>query len=209
MAKAEKISFTTAIVTFIYPKLNEPDVYTPKRGKPGKPKFKTDWSEKDEAAETALQTYLKKVAKKLCPDADFGEDAEGKSKFGFPWKKNKDGETVFTASTGMTNKAGVLIRPPVFDAKKQAIPVSQSIGGGTKGRLKVTVGVYPDEDGITLYIDQIQITELVESTYGQCAFDEADGFSYKGVGEADENLESTDLSSSEDKGDDEDFDVAF
>lgn len=203
MAKVEKISFTTAIVTLVYPKLNEPDVYTPKRGKPGKPKFKTDWIEQDEAAEQKLQDYLKKVAQKLCPDADIEKD------FGLPWKLNKEGNTVFTTSTGMTTKAGILVRPPIFDAKKQAVPVSQSIGGGTKARLNMSVGVYPDEDGITLYLNQVQIIELVASSYGQCAFDEAEGFSYKGAGDADADLESTDLDTADDNAADDLDDVAF
>ncbi len=205
MAKEKAISFTSGIVTLVYPKLNEPDVYTPKRGKPGKPKFKTDWSEPDEAAEVKLQDYLRKQAKKLCPDADFS--VEGKDGFGFPWKLNKEDALVFTTSTGMTNKQGILIRPPIYDAKNQAIPVDAIIGGGTKARLNMSIGVYPDEDGITLYLNQVQVVDLVESSYGKSVFDVAEGFSYKGAGAAENaDLESSDLDASED---DDELDVAF
>lgn len=176
MAAADKIQFVTPIVTFVYPKLNEPDVYTPKRGKRGKPKYKSDFLATD-ADTIKLQDYLNKVAKKLMPDVDAPK---------MPWKVNKEGATVFAVSTGMTDKrTGELIRPPVFDAKRQAIPVEVSIGGGTKGRFSVTVGLYPDEDGITLYINQVQISELVENTYGACVFDEAEGFSYSGTSSTD------------------------
>lgn len=202
MAKEKSPTFTSGIVTFVYPKLNEPDVYTPKRGKPGKPKYKTDWSEPNEAAEKKLQDYLLKIAAKLCPGADVNSED-----FGKPWKVNKEGQTVFTTSTGMTNKAGVTVRPPVFDAKNQSVPVTQSIGGGTKGRLNMSVGVYPDEDGITLYLNQVQITELVESQYGKSAFEEADGFSYAGV-QGNEASESTDLDAPAED-DDADFDTKF
>lgn len=201
MAKEKSPTFTSGIVTLVYPKLNEPDVYTPKRGKPGKPKYKTDWSEPNEAAEKKLQDYLLKIAAKLCPDADVNSD-----EFGRPWKVNKEGATVFTTSTGMTNKAGVTVRPPIFDAKNQSVPVSQSIGGGTKARLNMSVGVYPDENGITLYLNQVQIIEIVESQYGKSAFEEADGFSYAGV-QGNEASESTDLDAA-DEGD-ADFDTAF
>jgi hypothetical protein len=205
MAKEKSPTFTSGVVTLVYPKLNEPDVYTPKRGKPGKPKYKTDWSEPNVEAEDKLKAYLLKMAKKLCPEADVESDD-----FGTPWKINKEGDTVFTTSTGMTTKAGKLVRPPVFDAKNQSIPVTQSIGGGTKARLNMSIGVYPDEDGITLYLTQVQVLELVESSYGKSAFDEAEGFSYKGADDNEGMGESTDLDETEDKSsDDEDADVAF
>lgn len=203
MAKTKSPIFTTGVVTLVYPKLNEPDVYTPKRGKPAKPKYKTDWSEPNEEAEQKLQDYLKKMAKKLCPNADVDSDD-----FGLPWKKNKEGETIFRTSTGLTTEAGKLIRPAVFDAKNQSIPVTQSIGGGTKARLNMSIGVYPDEDGITLYLNQVQVLEMVESRYGKSAFDEAEGFSYKGADD-NEALESTDLDGEDTPATAEDEDVAF
>lgn len=187
----KKITFKTPVLTLVWPKLNVPDVYTPKRGKPGAPKYKTDFDAGEHLSR--IQKFIKESAKKLMPEADFDAD------FKWPWKTSKDkdgkpGPVLLSATSGEK------FRPPVFDAKNNKVPPSVVIGGGTKARLDLTVNAYSDESGVNLYINGVQVHELHESTFGTSSFEEADGFTYKGVAGDDkaEDGDHTDMSGDED-----------
>lgn len=170
----------------MWPKLNEPDVFKPKKGEP-KVRYVTDF--KLEPADLKkLQKYLADLAKKYLPDVD---------KPKLPFKKDKkSGDILLTASSG------VKFRPPMFDAKNQKLPPNVIIGGGTKAKLDLNVNFYEmsaENSGINLYIRAGQILELVEGGF-KSNFEEADGFSYSGVAGDDGDDAATDHND----GDDED-----
>lgn len=180
----KKISFITPVVTLVWPKLNEPDVYKPKKGEP-KIRYVTD-AKLEPADLKKLQKYLGDLAAKYLPDVE-----EPK----LPFKKDKkSGDILITASSG------VKFKPPVFDAKNQKIPASVLIGGGTKAKLDLNVNFYEmssTNSGINLYIRAVQVLELQEGGF-KSSFEEADGFSYSGVaGDEDETRDHN-------EGDDED-----
>lgn len=168
---AKKETFITPFGKLIWPKLNTPDTYTPKRGKP-KTRYVVNIGFDDENTKK-LQTFLKKKAKELLPDVKNPK---------LPLKEDKEGNLYLTGTSG------VKYRPPVFDAKNKKLPPSVEIGGGSIARVDFTIAVFEisdDNSGINLYINSVQVKELVEGGFGKSNFDEADGFEYKGDGQED------------------------
>lgn len=173
MAKKER--FITPFGTLIWPKLNTPDTYTPKRGAP-KTRYVVNIGFEPEVTKK-LQAFLKKKAKELLPDV---KDPK------LPIKADKEGRMYLTGTSG------VKYRPAVFDAKNNKIPASVEIGGGTVARVDFTIAVFEisaDNSGINLYINSVQVKELVESGFGKSNFDEVeDGFAYSGPPEEKEGF---------------------
>lgn len=164
---SKKIRFITPALTLVWPKLNEPDVYTPKKGDP-KIRYVTDGKLED-ADLKAVQKYLKDLAKKHLPDVE---------KPKLPFKIDKKTEDVL-----ITASSGVKFRPPVFDAKNERLPADVVIGGGTKAKLDLTVNFYEiskENSGVNLYINGVQVLDLQEGGF-KSNFEEAEGFTYKGA----------------------------
>jgi hypothetical protein len=174
---AKKITILLPAGTAIWPKLNEVDVYQPvdKKGRPNgaeKRRFLTRIKFNDED-HRKVDAYLKKVAKDVLGD----EDAK------LPWKKDKK-----TGELHLEATSGEKYRPPVWDAKNRAVPDSVIIGGGSTIRLDVTVNAYEGfGGGINLYINAVQLLDLKQSARGKSSFEEAEGFSYTGDDDADED----------------------
>lgn len=165
---SKKIRFITPALTLVWPKLNEPDVYKPKRG-PEKVRYVTD-GKLETADLKKVKAYLAGLAKKHLADV-----SEPK----MPFKTDKKtGDLLITASSG------VKYRPPVFDAKNNKIPADVVIGGGSTAKLDLTVNFFEISDensGINLYINAVQVLDLQEGGFGKSNFEEAEGFSYKGA----------------------------
>lgn len=165
MSKKER--FVTPVGIAVYPKLNTVDVYQPvdKKGRPSgaeKRRYITRLA-LEQADLAKVQAFLKQKAKELLPDID-----EPK----LPIKKNKkDGSLTLEATSGEK------YRPAVFDAKNNKIPPSVIIGGGSKIRLDVSINGYDGfGGGINLYINAVQVLELVEGGQSKSSFEEAEGF---------------------------------
>lgn len=169
MAKKER--FITPVGTLVWPKLNTPDTYTPKKGAP-KTRYVTNFKLEDEDYKKVHAMLLKK-AKELLPGVKSPK---------LPFKEDKK-----TGEMHLTASSGVKYRPPVFDAKNKKIPADVVIGGGTKARIDLTINEFEisaENSGINLYINGVQVIELVEGGHGKSNFDEADGFTYDGPAES-------------------------
>lgn len=161
---AKKIKKVLPVATFVWPKLNEVDVYQPvdKKGRPSgaeKRRFVVNLKFNDDD-HRAVDKWLDEVM------ADAGVE-DGKK----PWRKDKKtGEMTLVATSGEQ------YRPTVYDAAKQEIPVTTKIGGGTKGKVFVTVNPYTGfGGGVNLYINSVQVLDLVQRD--ENPFDEEEGFS--------------------------------
>lgn len=171
----KKISFITPPVTLVWPKLNTPDVFTPKKGQP-KTRYITDMKLED-ADQKKMQKYLAGLASKYLPDVE---------KPKLPFKKDKKtGDILLTATSGEK------FRPPVYDAKNQQIPPSVIIGGGTLAKVDLSVNFYEmsaENSGINLYIRAVQVLDLKQGGF-KSNFEAADGFTYAGVPDGDDASE--------------------
>lgn len=168
---SKKDRFITPVGVAVWPKLNEVDVYQPtdKKGRPsGAEKRRYITGISFEAEDLAkVQKFLKAKAKELLPDV---EDPK------LPIKKDKKDGTLRLEAT-----SGEKYRPALFDAKNNKLPPTVVVGGGSKIRLDCTVNAYEGfGGGINLYINAVQVLELVEGGQSKSNFDEAEGFSYEG-----------------------------
>lgn len=161
---AKKVKKVLPASTLVWPKLNEVDVYQPvdKKGRPSgaeKRRYIVNMKFND-ADHRAVDAWLDEQLKAF--------DLEDGKK---PWKKDKKtGEITLVATSGED------YRPTVYDAKKNEVPVTVKIGGGSKAKVYVTVNPYTGfGGGINLYINSLQLLELV--TRDDNPFDEEDGFS--------------------------------
>jgi hypothetical protein len=163
---ANKIVFKVPGV-LVWPKLNTPDVFKPKKGDP-KIRYTTDLKLAPDVLKNVQKT-LADLAKKYLPDV-----AEPK----LPFKKDKKTGDILLSAT-----SGEKYRPPLFDAKNNSVPPTVIVGGGTKAVVEVTVNFYEmsaTNSGINLYIRAVQIIELQEGGF-KSSFEEAEGFTYKGA----------------------------
>jgi hypothetical protein len=164
--KKKRFFYTTPVGTLRYPNLDKARQFINKKGKPeGKPKLDCGWIAPDAATQ-------KKVEK----DLEAGMKGLGWSKGeGTPWKTDKkDGTVYLKAQTGED------FRPIVQDAKCNDIPLGVKIGGGSKGRLMITLDYYDGfGGGCTAYLNGVQIAKLVEYKAGG-QFDAIDGYEYEG-----------------------------
>ena len=184
MAKKPRLILPAGIAVF--PKLNEVDVYQPvnKKGQPNgavKRQYITYVRYEPEVLKDVM-AMIKKAAKELGAD----EDAK------LPFKKQKVSKDSEEKELVLKAASGEKFRPGLFDAKNNAIPVSRVIGGGSLIKLDVTPAYYEGfGGGINLYLNAVQVLDLVENTRGQSQFEEADG--YEDDGEASgSNFDATD-----------------
>jgi hypothetical protein len=189
---SKKIRFITPVVTLVWPKLNTPDVYKPKKG-PEKVRYTTDAKMAPDDLKK-LKKYFQDLAKKHLPEVDTPK---------LPLKEDKKtGDLLLTATSG------VKYRPPVFAADGETrIPASVEIGGGTKAKLDLTVNFFEISDensGINLYINAVQVLDLQEGGF-KSNFGAEEGFSYKGAEDGDDSS----TSSSDDEDDDGEVESPF
>jgi hypothetical protein len=168
MPKKER--FITPVGLARYPKLDEVDVFQPldKKGKPSgaeKRRYVTGiiFSDTDLAE---VQAKLKAKAKELLPDCENPK---------LPIKKDKKTGQLFLEAT-----SGEKYRPAVFDAKNNKIPGGLAIGGGTKMKLDVSINAYEGfGGGINLYMNAVQVLDLVEKGVGKSNFGEEEGYAHE------------------------------
>ena len=164
----------------IYPHLNKPDVRFNEYGeykvtlKVGKQDASAMVKLIDQACEDSLATAEKEAkGKKIKPAATKPYKLEGDNVF-FKFKmrasgKNKKTNEMFSQ------------RPALFDAKKNPIPASQSIWGGSL--MKIAYQLIPYHTpmlgaGVSARLKAVQILKLVEGQ-SQNVFNEEDGFEAK------------------------------
>jgi hypothetical protein len=201
MAKTQRtyVTYITDPMVLVYPKFETPDVYVdPKTKKPGAPKYKTDARDLPENSNAIgkAKAFVLKELIKLFPDMDPVTRKRTDPKNGdtktvyWPFKTDKDGVETLTASTGRTNKAGELMRVPLFDAKNQKLPEGVYPGGGTIARLDLTLNAMPNDGGINFYINAGQVLKLEESSFGKNNFEPTEGYAYDGGSEEPQEPES-------------------
>jgi hypothetical protein len=162
----KKVKKVLPAATFVWPKLNEVDVYQPvdKKGRPSgaeKRRFINNLKFND-ADHREVDAWLDEMMTLF-------EVEDGKK----PWRKDKK-----TGELTLTVTSGEQYRPTVYDAKKQEVPVTVKIGGGSKGKVYVTVNPYTGfGGGINLYMNSIQLLELQQRD--ENPFDEEEGFAGK------------------------------
>lgn len=189
--KQKYISLILPVGEAVWPHLNEIEVYkvTDKKGRPvmdketGEQQVKRRYITNMRYDQATLQTIsgmLVDAATKLGADDDIIENLKSFGKnTPFKTRKIKDSDGEVTGKEILLEaRSGEKNRPGLFDAKRQSFPLSKQIGGGSKLKIKVTVNVYDGFDGgVNLYLDQVQVIELVEGGRSQeCAFDETEGF---------------------------------
>lgn len=196
MSKTARTYITkiTAPMVLVYAKLETPDVYVdPKTKVAGKPAYKTDAKDLPEgpSAIAELQAFVLAELVKLFPDMDPKTRRRtlpnGDTKtVHWPFKTDKDGVTTLTAKTARTNKAGVLMRVPLFGANNKQLPDNVYPSGGSIARLDLTLNAMPNDGGINFYINAIQVLKLVESSFGKSNFEPTEGYVYEPTEEAEE-----------------------
>jgi hypothetical protein len=171
---AKKVTIILPAGIAVWPKLDQVDVYQPtdKKGRPSgaaKRRFITRVKFNDED-HRKVDDFLKQCLK------DFNLE-DGK----LPWKKDKKtGELTLEATSGEK------YRPPVFDARNCKVPAMVIIGGGSTIKLDVTVNPYRGfGGGINLYINSVQLLDLKQRDGNR--FEETEGFTYGGDGEAEDS----------------------
>ena len=159
--KKKRFYYTTPVGTLRYPNLEKARQFINKKGKPeGKPKLDCGWFHENSA-----------VMKKVKADLEAGAKGIGWSKGeATPFKKDKKtGQEYLKAQTGEDH------RPIIQDAKCNDIPLSKRIGGGSKGRVMITLEYYDGfGGGVTAYLNGVQIAKLEEYKAGG-QFDEIEG----------------------------------
>lgn len=118
-------------------------------------------------------------------------DNFGKKPAKVPYKSSEDGQVVFTIKSKF--------KPAVFDAKRNAVPSSVTVGPGSIIRCTGAFFVY--EKGVSMQLEQVQLIALKGSK--ACAFEEEDGFS---ISEIEIDNESAASPTSE-QSDDDDLDI--
>jgi len=133
-------------------------------------KFKPEYTEKLKAQ---LEAFLEEVQK--------SEDGSKKK-----WSRNpvpgyselEDGSIVFKFKAKRKDKAGEWIKVPLVDSKNNVLDPMTSIGSGSSVRVMFTPAVHHNSstnNGVTLYLDKIQIVNLVEYAGTSAGFDEVEG----------------------------------
>jgi hypothetical protein len=189
MAKTARTYITTisAPMVLMYAKFETPDIYTdPKTGVAGKPCYKTDAKDLPEgpSAIATLKAFVLAELVKLFPDMDPVTRRRtlpnGDTKtVHWPFKTDKEGVETLTAKTARTNKAGVLMRVPLFGANNKQLPDTVYPGGGTTARLDLTLNAMPNDGGINFYINAVQVLKLQESSFGKSNFEPTEGYVYE------------------------------
>jgi hypothetical protein len=186
MAKEKYVSIILPAGILVWPSLNEVEVYkvTDKKGKPvmkdGEQEVKRRFVTKvryDSDTLAKVRNMIADAAIKL------GADLDEIKLTCFKKIKIKDAEGEVTGKEELLQAtSGEKNRPGLFDAKRNSIPLTTKIGGGSKAKLKVTVNVFEGfGGGVNLYIDQVQVIDLVEGGQSkECAFEEEDGFEADG-----------------------------
>jgi hypothetical protein len=173
----KKEKFTTPLMIAVWPKLDEPDVYKPKKG-PEKVRYVTDAKFLNDDDMKKVVEMIKGKAKELLPDVK-----KPKLPFKKETEKGEDGERRETGAILLTASSGVKYRPPLFDAKNNKLPESIALGGGSKIKLNLSINSYEisaENSGINLYINAVQVLDLVEKGTGKSPFEEAEeGFTFE------------------------------
>jgi hypothetical protein len=181
------ITYITDPMVLVYPKFETPDVYVdPKTKVAGKPCYKTDAKDLPENSNAIAKAKAFVLAEliKLFPDMDpvtrkrTLKNGDTKTVF-WPFKTDKDGVESLTSKTARTNKAGQLMRVPLFGANNKQLPEGIYPGGGTVARLDLTLNAMPNDGGINFYINAVQVLKLEESSFGKSNFEPTEGYVYE------------------------------
>lgn len=205
MAKQKKIKLVTPAGEALYPYLDRSEEYK------GKPTGKFSITHKmTEENTNKLITKLEAVLEKVKESSEFkGKKWSKTPKMGT--KETKDGDIVFKFKTNceIETKDGKVKRTvPIFDAKGKPMK-DVKLGNGSTVKIAFSAVPYhedKDDNGFRVYLEAIQVLELVEYGGGNAAsfgFDDEDGYEFE---EDDDEDRFPDDEDAPDDGDDEDGD---
>lgn len=93
------------------------------------------------------------------------------------YKEDEDGRIRFTLKTDVTYPSGDQKTIKVYDAKAQLTTLEDKVGNGSTGRASGLASVYESgaNKGVTLYLDALQVINLIPYTGGAAKFGQEDG----------------------------------
>jgi len=94
------------------------------------------------------------------------------------YKIDEDGSVRFTLKTGTTYQSGDPKQIKVYNAKAEQVQLSDRIANGSTGRASGIAAIYDAGHaarGVTLYLDAVQVINLVRYTGGAAAFEAEEG----------------------------------
>ena len=167
MGAARKyVTYITPPGTAVWPKLDKPDVYQPKKGDP-KIRYTCNMSF-DEAVMERVKADIWNLIQEH--QMDIGENKNS------PFKTDKKGNETLFAFTGKDHK------PLIVDSRNKKLPDSVVVGGGSTIRLDITINPFDGfGGGVNFYINAVQVLNLVEKgAFGEARFEQAEGgFQYE------------------------------
>lgn len=108
------------------------------------------------------------------------------------YKINDEGNYVFTLKTATVYPSGDDKKIDVYDARARRVELGDKrIGNGSEGRLSGAYSIYDAgvaARGVTMYLDAVQITKLVEYTGSSSQFDADDDGDFDGGAMFDDEL---------------------
>lgn len=187
MAKLTQI--LTAKGTALYPHIRRPETY---QGKEVGYTIQMQFNKKDTDALVARLEQELAAAKKSSEFA--GKKWSKEPNMGIKYDKNEDVVFKFKTNTTIKTKTGEVINRniPVFDAMGN--PYKGDIGHGSVCRVRFSVNPYHasgTNNGLSLYLDAVQVIELVEPNSGNAAsygFDKEDGFNAASANNMEEDV---------------------
>lgn len=142
------------------------------------PKGEIQWASIQGAGKTDLQGRQVYTVDIVCTPEDAAPVIEklealweenkpkgSKSPKSMGFKEDEDGRIRFTLKTGTTYQSGDLKEIKVYNAKAQQVRLEDKIGNGSIGRASGLASVYDAgaaARGVTLYLDAVQIINLVK-----------------------------------------------
>jgi hypothetical protein len=172
MAKSGRtfVKYTTPVATAVWPKLDKPDVFTPKKGE-AKVRYKINLEFEPEVAAQVKSDIEALIAKNKL---DVGKNQNS------PWQSVKDKDGKETGEFTLYAFSGADRKPPVFDAKNRKLPDGVAVGGGSQVKVNVTINAYDGfGGGYNLYINAVQVVELVEKGGASSPFEATDGYKFE------------------------------
>ncbi len=116
------------------------------------------------------------------------------AKANFPFKEDGEGNTVFSFKSQK--------KPKIYNSKGQIIANADElkIGGGSTTKVAFTIKPYDKgiNTGVVLYLNGVQIIQLVEFKSGSSFGDEGDGFSFSSQESTEPDLSDEDEDESKD-----------
>ena len=137
----------------VYPKIVNPDT----KGKFADGKYKPNSCSPTKKEADAFLRHIQKVA----------EEAFGTDEAMLPVRKTKTGKIKKDDDGNIVFKFKSSKKPMITDAKRKPLPKGVDVRGGSRAHIAYTLTNY--DDGLSMWVDAVQIIELVSGSPGASA----------------------------------------